>query len=71
MTKTQEQLHINLNMERAYYKGMLEGIRKVMDELESLKVDDDILQDIDNYVTSPLMYYVDLNSRKLDEFRND
>jgi len=69
MSKTQEQL--NLNMERAYYKGMLEGIQKVMDELESLKVDDDILQDIDNYVTSPLMYYVDLNRMKLEEFRND
>jgi|14BtaG_2_1085337.scaffolds.fasta_scaffold21650_3 hypothetical protein len=67
--KIQEQL--NLNMERAYYKGMLEGFNKVMDELESLKVDDDILTDIDNYVIVPQMYYVDLNMMKLEEFRND
>ena len=67
--KIQEQL--NLNMERAYYKGMLEGFHKVMDELESLKVDDDILQEMSNAVILPMMYYVDLNMMKLEEFRND
>ena len=69
MSKIQEQL--NLNMERAYYKGMLEGFDKVMDELESLKVDDDILQEMSNAVILPMMYYVDLNRMKLEEFRND
>jgi hypothetical protein len=67
--KIQEQL--NLNMERAYYKGMLEGFNKVMDELESLKVDDDILQEMSDAVILPMMYYVDLNMMKLEEFRND
>lgn len=69
MSKIQERL--NLNMERAYYKGMLEGFDKVMDELESLKVDDDILQEMSNAVILPMMYYVDLNRMKLEEFRND
>jgi len=69
MSKIQEQL--NLNMERAYYKGMLEGFNKVMDELESLKVDDDILQEMSNAVILPMMYYVDLNMMKLEEFSND